>query len=591
MKQLKMNVSLTSNLDFLAAHDESIAVTSGEMGKGGAEGGVFDLVNDGGGRIEDAGETRRALRCSGVRLFFPCNREDALVFLGGLCISEFYPEPNVALALQSDGIALLEDGLRVTEEKLLNAGRAENFPVLVEVCSSFTFTVPRVIEHDKIIGLWFRTQSEADDFKLRPVEEFDTETYACRVDFGLFNMEGSARFSIRSESDALQIGRVADRLVAGVHYALSLGNTRADCRNAILAFLNQLSNDEPFESLDFAIASKAAIDPLATSSGLYKRHAAVISAFLNADDLSPRSLMEDIEKRLVSIPKENDVAEERDRRWGEVADAVISSKVALNGELLADEKSILLRGVLLALVVDSVESLSVFLDADKPSGPNVTTLAAFLIGMKQGVMNTSWKYKKEALQQISFLMGLIIRTLARTPSAMGDLFTKLEEASGSAIVVSIVAGGRRLVEWPQEKRPAIDEVTRTWLEDFENHGFEVVERGRGSHSWVIRLGDAHMVEVVHSLSGETRFPSFRFYLDIDQRLKKSKDLDAVQVGGARFWYLGKEEVGGGRFLFCDLPSLPDSAGADLIKRMLVEALELYLVPKKQVSPRRKRKVV
>jgi len=588
MKQLEINVCLVSNVGSFSAPEEKDVFASGEGFKGLAEDSAFGGLGNGGGCVEETGRNSKELSCSSGRLFFPCNREDALILLGGLGVSEFYLGFNVALALQVDGIALLEDGLRLSEEVLLNAGRSENFPVLVEVCSSTMFKAPRFIEHDKIIGLCFRSQSEADDFRLRPVDEFDTETYVCRVDPGLFGMEGAARFTIRSESDALPVGQVADRLAAGVHCVLSLGNVRAECRNAILSFLSRLSGGEEFESLDFAIAFMASIEPPATSSVLFKRQAAVISAFLNADDISPRGLMETLQSKLVSISQGSDTSEERDRRWGEVADAVISNRVALTGELLSDDKSILLRGALLALVVDSVESLSVFLDAEKPSGPNVTTLAAFLVGLKQGVTNTSWKYKKDVPQQISFLIKFIVRALVKSPPAMERLFTRLEEASGTAPMVSIVADGHTLAKWAEERAHVLDEVALAWLEDFESHGFEVVGRGRESHSWVIRLSEEHLVEVVHSQSGDSRFPSFRFYLDTDRPLKKLKDLNAIQSGGAKFWYLGKEEEGG-RFLFCDLPSLPDPVGAELISRMLVEALELYLVPKK--SPRRKKVVV
>ncbi len=112
-----------------------------------------------------------------ARLFFPCNREDALLLLGSLCISEFFPIQSIQLPVQTEGLAIISSGLRGSESQLLAAGRSERFPVLVEVKSEVVGRLPRVIGYEDIIGLKFQTQAQADDFRFRPVDEFDTETF------------------------------------------------------------------------------------------------------------------------------------------------------------------------------------------------------------------------------------------------------------------------------------------------------------------------------------------------------------------------------------------------------------------------------
>ena len=49
------------------------------------------------------------------RFFFPCNREDALLFLGSLFVSPGFPLNGVRLPVDGDGIALLTEALRQAE--------------------------------------------------------------------------------------------------------------------------------------------------------------------------------------------------------------------------------------------------------------------------------------------------------------------------------------------------------------------------------------------------------------------------------------------------------------------------------------------
>jgi len=189
---------------------------------------------------EDSTSVHTCNSSESKRVFFPCNREDALVLLGSLCISEFFPDQTIQLAIQPKGVALVDQGLRRAEEEMLEAGRKERFPILVEVAQGVVQEFPRVIEYKDILGLIFRNQTEADEFRFRPVDEFDTETFGFLVDGGLFGREGDPRFTIRSNDNdsECKIGRAADRLAAGVHCILSLGITNPQCRKAIAGFFS-----------------------------------------------------------------------------------------------------------------------------------------------------------------------------------------------------------------------------------------------------------------------------------------------------------------------------------------------------------------
>src|SRR5688572_8850127 len=79
------------------------------------------------------------------RYFFPCNREDALAFLGSLFVSADFILDSVSLPLQPEGVALLTEGLNETEQELLRAGRRERFPLLIEVSSSAAQARPRSV--------------------------------------------------------------------------------------------------------------------------------------------------------------------------------------------------------------------------------------------------------------------------------------------------------------------------------------------------------------------------------------------------------------------------------------------------------------
>jgi len=515
------------------------------------------------------------------RVFFPCNREDALVLLGGLCISDFFPDQTISLAVQPEGVALVTQGLRHSEEEMLNAGRPERFPILVEVAQRVANEIPRVIEYKDILGLVFRKPSEADEFRYRPVDEFDTETFGFKIEGELFGLEGSPRFTIRSSDDVskLRIGHAADRLAAGVHCALFLGNARPRCRMAVVGFLAG-TNDRPTgqEEIDFATSARivASQNPVAKIAGHLH---AVVSAFAEAENPGPRVLVEEVFRRLLLVAGSNEESKSREERWAEIARNVTKGRIELNGDQLADDKSVILRAALLGTIVDKVDALLAFLDAEKPSGLRVTTAAAFLVGLKQGLINISWKDKKSQVQQLSSLSGAMLRALTKIPGNVDVLLSVTAGETDVTTALSISAGDVLLAEWVEKKHVPPDAVSQRWLDEFSRLGYDVTGPGRETYSWTIRLTGSLSIEIVRLQIGSAEFCGFRYRLPECARLRKQKDLNGIIGIPGSLWHSFRDSDNQ-EMLYCDLVSLPTKSELGSLAAQLEHLLGLCTVQQK-----------
>jgi hypothetical protein len=515
------------------------------------------------------------------RVFFPCNREDGLVLLGGLCISEFFPDQTINLAVQPEGVALVTQGLRHTEEEMLNAGRPERFPILIEVAQCVANETPRIIEYKDILGLVFRKQSEADEFRFRPVDEFDTETFGFKIEGELFGLEGSPRFAIRFSDDVskLRVGHAADRLAAGVHCVLSLGNARPRCRKAIAGFLAG-SNDGPagHEEIDFVASARIVAGQNPDGKMTAHLHA-VISAFADAESPGPRILVEEVFRRLLLVAGSDEESKRREGRWADVARNVIKGRKELNGDQLADDKSVILRAALLGTIVDKVDALLAFLDAEKPSGPRVTAVAAYLVGLKQGLINLSWKDKKSQVQQLSSLSGAMLRVLSTIPGNVDGLLSVTTGETDVTTILSVSAGDVRLAEWVEKKHVPPDAVSQRWLDEFSRLGYDVTGPGRETYSWTIRLSGSLSVEIVRLQIGSAEFSGFRYRLPEGAQLKKQKDLNGIIGIPGSLWHSFRDSENQ-EMLYCDLVSLPTKSELGSLAAQLEHLLGLCTVQKK-----------
>jgi len=516
------------------------------------------------------------------RLFFPCNREDALLFLGSLCISEFFPVKSINLAVQpGGGVALLSSGLRHSEAEALCAGRPERFPILVEVKLEVAGRMPITVGYEDVIGLIFRTQSDADDFQFRPVDEFDTETFRCRVEESLFGHEGEPRFSIRNpvEDSKVEIGRIADRLSAGVNCLIELARAKVICRSAVASFLDgtfhaKLSGEE----IDFVSACEILLKGNPDVPPLNHK-SAVVAAFAANEGAGPRWVIDEVVNRHSPHATHDNVVPKQVSAWADIARGVMTGRIALNGDHLSDDKSVILRAALLGLVAGRVDALSTFLDLEKPSGPKVTTAAAFLVGLKQGVINTSWKQKKNHLPLLSTLTGIMASALANQSPGFEQIFSVSRNETDTTSNLVISTAGVNLAEWIEKKEVIFDALSLEWRKELDQLGYEIAAPGRSRYSWMVQLSTGQLVEVTLCGSGEVRFPMMRYYFAEDQKIKKTRDLDEAFRKRGMFWYPVTDEAGLS-FLSCDLPKMPEKCGCDLIAAKLAEAVGLCIIPKK-----------
>ncbi len=516
-----------------------------------------------------------------VRLFFPCNREDALLLLGSLCISEFFPNQSIKLPIQTEGLAIISSGLRSSEAEILAAGRPERFPILIEVRSEIIGLIPRVIGYEDIIGLTFQTQTQADDFRFRPVDEFDTEAFEYEVNPAIFDWEGEARFSLRIQCDdsTLTIGRGADRLTAGVGALLTLGVEQEICRASVVRFLDssmhlQLGDEE----IDFVTACEIIFDLKGVVSHSMSQ-VSVVTSFAADMSAGPIGLIDDVVERYATLAVIDGHTTKRIGTWAEIARDTLKGRMALDGDQLSDDKSVLLRGALLGTITERVDALSAFLHADKPSGPNVTTQAAFLLGLKQGLLSLSWRDKKLQLKTLSQLAKVIISALANNSESFDKIFlvSRNETETTNTSVISIAKN--TLADWTSKKEVVPDVVALERLNELSQKGYVIEALGRSRHSWLVRLDPKHLIEFVGCVAGDQKFWILRFYFNEDQKIKKAKDLAMAFCDRGMFWYPTTDEAGL-IYLSCDLLSLPDGSDSKLLSLTLDEAVMACVVPPK-----------
>lgn len=519
----------------------------------------------------------------GQRVFFPCNREDALLFLGSLFVSPGFPLNGVRLPVDGDGIALLTEALRQTEADMLCAGRPERFTLLVEVVPRAGQKGPRTVAFRDIIRLVFRTAQDADDFRFRPVEEYDVEAIGFTIEPALFGAAGAARFTLRADLDDSddRLGSIADRYVAGVHAAISIGETVETTRECVRGFFDSVDAG-PLDSLT-ARQAATALGIAGSPVELTRRQRAIVQAFADFEGQGADELIEGVSGRL-----SKDTAAEADRnaerKWETTVRGAVRGSIELDGSQLSDEGSRSLRAAMLAVIVDKPAALVAFINGASPAGTSVVVLASFLSGLKQGVLQTPWRRKAREAGWLSLMLRIVNEGRPGAPWADQLVSIQSDETTAPATEVVSVAG-HRITAWPATPRGAGDEVTRRWFEAFASAGYKVVGPGISPNSWKVTLSDEYNVEISFGDCGTIPFPILRYDLDRSRKFRKINEVRAVLERETVFWRKGSS--GDREFLYCDLPSLPTGDGRTVVTEKLGEALAMSTHVAK--SPKRRAK--
>lgn len=520
----------------------------------------------------------------GRRVFFPANREDALILLGGLCLSSDVPDLDTRVPLANGYPAMLRDGLRSSEALLLCDGRQERFPVLAEIDVGVMTGDQRAIGFDQIVRLVFRNQDEADDFRYRPVDEFDPGKMEYRVEPGCFDLAGPPRFEIKRglSGAGLSHGHLADRLTGALYSLVQLGESRSDCRHAVFEFLAGSVRSEGAVPTYAAVCE--ALRDRADQANLGQLRA-VVQAFIDVDTPSPSELIERVAERLSTVLAGDERGQDTVARWVTIARDVARSRIALDGDLLADDKSVLLRGALLALMPEGVDDVVTYLDAEKPAGVKVVAFATFLIGLKVGALNTPWSSKATRARSLGALCRRLFLSFASGEAGeFGNVITTHLDKAVEEAVLEIKVGEDCLASWSVPSIRETDPIEDQWLDALLPQGYKVVRRCFGERSWVINDALGSSLEIKLGEVAGRSFPMFRYRLNHGKKLRKVSEIAAAFSTGGRLWS-PRKDADGILSLCCELHALPDRKDFDWVFATLEIAKGLCIAPAK---PARKR---
>lgn len=493
-------------------------------------------------------------------VFLPCNRESALLVLAALCVGDVVP-CELDLAIVDGHVALLRDGLRADEGVLLSAGDPRCFPVLLELSSDAVLKSPSgqwFVCAGELRRLVFQSQEHADEFRYRPVDEVNTETQPFHVDPARFTLEGPSRISIERHTPTSSSLR-ADRLAAAVHCVIALAESHPELRSAALKFFDKsaAASTAP-DAPGFGDFSSALFAP-GQQSSLLCSVAAAFAGGVSAQEIvsSIRAAHQDDEKVQV---------------WASTARDVLQNRIELSGSRLTDEGRLLLRGAILALTAETPRAIDRFLLGEKAPGPAVTVLAAFLGGLRRGVLNMSWSEKAAHGGRLSRLMAAL---LSYSADSDGRLPQSDVQRVGQPLATQITVAGVPVSEWPAESSAPSAAAASGLKEPLEKEGFEVVGAGESPDSVVFALG-SFMAEAVLGSDG---LCMLKVFADPARKLRKKSDITEAFKSGGALWYPGPldEER---KFLFCDLPHVPRASERALLTSKLADAFSQLLAAEK-----------
>jgi len=564
------------------------------------------------GAQADGGKTTD-LPGTACRRFIPTNREDLLLQLSSLAISRDFPTGMTVVPVQADMLAVLPDGLRAEEVSLLQAGRVQRFPVLVELREP-TGEARAVFGISEVAALYFRSQREADDFRFRPVDEFDTEAMSCRVDPERFGLPGAARFSNgpQGQVQMQDRGRFADRIAGGLCSLFELGATSRSCWPDIAGLLCGPGVPGPHQ--DVTLSGALLWEAAPARNGTHA--SAVLRAFIaHASGERAGALVSKVHAHLTD-GTEDAVEVRKAERWFAMANAVLENRVRLDGDLLSDDGSVALRAALLACVAGDVGALIPFMHASRPAGRRVIVAAAFLIGLRTGVTDMPWTMKRGHLGVLPPMIVALQKTAPEAGASVDMGFRIEPDEMPTGVVLRLLWNDQEIACWqpfeaeePRSDAPArygdaegdADSVTEPHL---AAQSGEAGSAGAplGSDNGVLESGGVNFIRSPEGRSIELLRPelprqrgaTMKCTLTEDDRLRKPKEILEAASARGLLWRVGVTPEGVAA-LYMDLPDWPNDTLQEELSGTLEEALDSYLVKKKPrataASPRRRKTAV
>lgn len=535
------------------------------------------VVDPGAAAEASTGDTSAAVNESVRRAFVPSNRERILQQLGALVLSPDFPPSAGTPAGASRAPLVIHDGLRNEEIDILAGGRPQRFPVLAEIRSEACLDGASAFGIRDVVALHFRTEEEASDFRFRPVDELNTEYLRCTPEPSLFALDGASRFARVGPATAPERSREAssaDRIAGAIGCVLELAAIDPGCTQPVADLLSGGGPVPWLNCIDgFSVTS--------TESGPSGAHAAIVRAFIEHEGGSPSRLVAEIGRQLDEL-SDPDVAP-MIPAWLHRAEAVLSNQMVLDGKILSDDRMIALRAAILAAVVDDVQDLVAFLNAERPAGRQVVVAAAFLIGLKTGVAGLSWHKKFPHLDLLSPLLVALHHPDQATRIEALTAFQQEPDESVSPLELVLYWRDNQVIRWTPNSTSdsaAPTSPVASAAIDREVPSDQRLEAAQENVSRVRTVPgpDGRIIEVISAASGDQP-TSLRLVLGVPHGLLKPKELVQVACTPGIYWRAGITEDGAGA-LYADIPggSTDDVLEATILK--LPAALALYLAPVK-----------
>jgi len=518
---------------------------------------------------------------SSGRMFVPSNRELVLEQLAAMVLSPHFPAASGTTSVTARPPFLVTDGLSTDEIDDLAAGQPQRFPVLVEVRAEAVRGVSGVIGIRDVLGLRFRNQDEADDFRSLPFDELDTAFFRCEAEPGLFGLDSpvrSANVEAAVLPDAQVREEVADRIAGAICCLLELGSAEPACWNAI----SDLLCASPLAPEATRLELRAIVSPPdGRTAGVGE---AVAQTFMAYERGARGRLIEEVAHRVEQSSSDPALAPVVSR-WLDVARAVLGNRVELSGEILSDGGSIPLRAAILASVIDDVGNLVPFLHAERPAGHRVIAAAALLLGLRTGLRNLSWSRKAPHLDLLSgLLVSLHDERSGERAKAVEAFGLEPEETdSGEEFVLcwrnQVLARWRSCMASPDDT----SKVSSVLPELAASAVVPLTEEPRTASPvftpFFLTGPNGRRIEVIQ-LGSDSMLTTLRVALEKGEKLRKVKEIFEAACRPGIGWRVGIDEDGSNA-LYMDLPSTLDDQALPSATSTLSGALLAYIAPKKE----------
>jgi hypothetical protein len=209
-----------------------------------------------------------------------------------------------------------------------------------------------------------------------------------------------------------------------------------------------------------------------------------------------------------------------------------------------------------------------------PAGPRVASAAAFLVGIKRGLLDESWRFKSLDLHRSGRITAALFRETGQEIGAPAGLFTVQSVLTERTVHFEFQVLGQSVGSWDESidavQPPALappEQQAEAIHEPIAQAAYEVIDLGEGVTVLMERRTDAR---------GLAHFQLRQMLTDGDKLARKASIIEHNNVEGA-FWRL-IVPTQGIPFLSCDVLAIPDEPSCSVLLDRLRAARAACLTP-------------